>query len=110
MKLLAAYAKFREGLAARRASGSPTEPDAKELSDLLCPPHANLDRNGHLEAFDNCIACIRVQRDEMRQHIAELLRLALNAQLGPLSEADARTVNELEAMYRSPAGEEGQGR
>ena len=40
--------------------------DAKRLADLLCPPHANLDANGKLEPFDNCIACIRNERDELQ--------------------------------------------
>jgi len=31
----------------------------------LCPVHANLDAAGKLRPFDNCIACIRVQRDEL---------------------------------------------
>lgn len=38
---------------------------AKELSDLLCSVHANLDKAGKLKPFDNCIACIRNQRDEL---------------------------------------------
>jgi hypothetical protein len=52
------------------------EIEAKTLDDLLCPPHANLDHSGHLEAFDNCIACIRNERDELR---ALLLRISTDA-------------------------------
>ena len=49
-----------------RQAGAASQGDAaKKLSDLLCPPHANLDAAGHLEPFDNCIACIRVHRDEL---------------------------------------------
>ena len=54
-----------------------SQPDAQKLSDLLCPPHASLDANGHLEPFDNCIACLRVQRDEL---------LVENERLGKLLE------------------------
>ena len=39
--------------------------EAKRLTDLLCPIHASLDSRGALKPFDNCIACIRVQRDEL---------------------------------------------
>ena len=62
-----------DGLEARHASYCALSMDpnattcdcqpAKVLSELLCPPHANLDAIGHLEPFDNCIACIRVERD-----------------------------------------------
>lgn len=40
--------------------------EAKKLTDLLCPVHANLESSGGLAAFDNCIACIRNERDELR--------------------------------------------
>lgn len=40
------------------------------LTDLLCPVHSQLDANGHLELFDNCVACIRVQRDELLTDLA----------------------------------------
>jgi hypothetical protein len=49
-----------------KATECDCQPQAKSLSDLLCPPHANLDAAGHLGPFDNCIACIRVERDELR--------------------------------------------
>ena len=49
-----------------KATECDCQPQAKSLSDLLCPPHANLDAAGHLEPFDNCIACIRAERDELR--------------------------------------------
>lgn len=32
---------------------------------LFCPVHGALDARGELEAFDNCIGCIRVQKDEL---------------------------------------------
>ncbi len=38
---------------------------------LLCPVHASLDSRDELKPFDNCIACIRNERDELR---AELQR------------------------------------
>ncbi len=41
--------------------------EATSISELLCPPHASLDVNGHLPPFDNCIACIRNERDELRE-------------------------------------------
>jgi len=44
----------------------PETAEAKRLADLLCPPHAHLDAHGQLLPFDNCIACIRVERDELR--------------------------------------------
>jgi hypothetical protein len=37
-----------------------------ESSELLCPVHKNLDAEGKLKPFDNCIACIRNERDELR--------------------------------------------
>ena len=41
---------------------------ALELRDeLLCPIHVQLDRADKLEPFDNCVACIRVERDELRR-------------------------------------------
>jgi len=40
------------------------EQEAQKLADLLCPPHASMDSNGNLKPFDNCIACIRNERDE----------------------------------------------
>jgi len=46
--------------------------EAKELKDLLCPPHAKLDECGHLEPFDNCIACIRAERDELKYLIMRI--------------------------------------
>lgn len=43
------------------------EGEAESLNDLLCPIHANLDAIGKLKPFDNCVACIRVERDELRK-------------------------------------------
>lgn len=43
--------------------------------ELLCPVHANLDRADKLEPFNNCVACIRNQRDELlkeKQALREL--------------------------------------
>ncbi len=36
-----------------------------ELEIWLCPVHESLDNNGRLRPLDNCVACIRVQRDEL---------------------------------------------
>jgi hypothetical protein len=46
--------------------------EAEKLAELLCPVHAHLDEIGKLADFDNCIACIRVQRDELLQKVKEL--------------------------------------
>jgi hypothetical protein len=46
--------------------------EAKRLSDLLCPVHASLDSRHDLTPFDNCIACIRVERDELREKLATI--------------------------------------
>lgn len=42
-----------------------------ELDNLLCPVHASLDKRGDLKPFDNCIACIRNQRDELLSALAD---------------------------------------
>ena len=43
----------------------------KETGDewLLCPVHSSLDQRGALKPFDNCIACIRNQRDELLEKL-----------------------------------------
>jgi hypothetical protein len=38
--------------------------------ELLCPIHRELDANGHLAPFSNCVACIRNERDELRARLA----------------------------------------
>lgn len=48
-----------------------------ELEVWLCPVHESLDKNGHLEPLDNCVACLRAQRDEL---------LVENERLGKLLE------------------------
>jgi hypothetical protein len=42
------------------------------VNDLLCPPHANLAASGKLKSLDNCVACIRNERDELREHLRAL--------------------------------------
>jgi len=96
---LAIWSNPREevnGIAAERTSAAApgtSEDHAKELADLLCPPHANLDKNNHLEPFDNCIACIRNERDELRQ-----LLLRISTDIGqtiiedPIKSADGWTL------------------
>lgn len=39
------------------------------MDELLCPIHKSLDDAGKLEPLDNCIACIRAQRDELKATI-----------------------------------------
>jgi hypothetical protein len=39
---------------------------------FLCGVHAELDKNGHLEAFDNCLACIRNENVELRDYKSKL--------------------------------------
>lgn len=34
---------------------------------MFCPVHEELNRSGGLEPFDNCLACIRNERDELRR-------------------------------------------
>ena len=63
--ILGPVCRLKEALAAVRAHDAGTD-EAKHLSELLCPPHAGLDKSGKLEPFDNCIACIRNERDELK--------------------------------------------
>ncbi|WP_420239241.1 Lar family restriction alleviation protein [Telmatobacter bradus] len=49
------------------------ETQAQSLADLLCPVHASLDSRNELIPFDNCIACIRNERDEMREALEGVL-------------------------------------
>jgi hypothetical protein len=44
-------------------------------STLLCPVHATLDSRDKLKPFDNCIACIRNERDELRSELKQLREL-----------------------------------
>ena len=62
---LAEKCGLRAALAAVRAHDAGTD-EAKQLSDMLCPPHAGIDKSGKLEPFDNCIACIRNERGELK--------------------------------------------
>jgi hypothetical protein len=50
------------------------EADAHSMSELLCPIHASLDKSGKLRPFDNCIACIHNERDELRAQVAALTK------------------------------------
>jgi hypothetical protein len=49
-----------------------------ELETWLCPVHESLDKNGALEPLDNCVACLRSERDELRQ-TSDRLAAALKA-------------------------------
>lgn len=42
---------------------------------MLCEPHWNLDQSDSLEPFDNCVACIRVERNELRTRFANTKRI-----------------------------------
>ena len=42
-----------------------TKPSEQSGSERFCPPHQGLANSGNLEQFDNCIACIRAQRDQL---------------------------------------------
>lgn len=46
-----------------------------ELEIWLCPVHRQLDDSRQLTPLDNCVACIRVERDELRAKLANLDRL-----------------------------------
>lgn len=43
-----------------------------ELEVWLCPIHESLDKSGSLKPLDNCVACLRVQRDELLENIRSL--------------------------------------
>jgi len=54
------------------------EKQAQSMSELLCPVHAALDSRNELEPFDNCIACIRNQRDELLKALKSVLAFAVD--------------------------------
>lgn len=37
-----------------------------ELEVWLCPVHERLDKSGGLRPMDNCVACLRNERDELK--------------------------------------------
>jgi hypothetical protein len=43
-----------------------------ELEVWLCPVHASLDASGQLEGLDNCVACLRAQRNELQRALLDL--------------------------------------
>ena len=43
-----------------------------ELEVWLCPVHESLDRSGALKPLDNCVGCLRVERDELRDLLTSL--------------------------------------
>jgi hypothetical protein len=45
------------------------QPIRHELEVWLCPVHASLDEDGLLASLDKCVACIRVERDELRAEL-----------------------------------------
>lgn len=40
-----------------------------ELEVWLCPVHSSLDESGKLEPMTNCVACLQVERDELRNDL-----------------------------------------
>ena len=50
------------------------EEQGKFNETFLCPVHHSLEKNGHLEPFSQCVACMRVQRDELLAEIERLTR------------------------------------
>ena len=49
-----------------------------ELEVWLCPVHLSLDESGKLEPLDNCVACLRVERDEARDQVAVVVEFVKN--------------------------------
>ena len=49
-----------------------TPSETPELEVWLCPVHESLDKNGGLKPLDNCVACLRVERDELLALVASL--------------------------------------
>ena len=43
-----------------------------DLEVWLCPVHKSLDESSGLRPLDNCVACIRNERDKLRARIKEL--------------------------------------
>lgn len=50
----------------------------KTKTAWLCPVHESLDKSGKLEPLDNCVACLRAERNELREQLREA-RAALDA-------------------------------
>lgn len=46
-----------------------------ELKVWLCPVHQSLDDRGQLEPLDNCVACLRAERNELRESLVQAERL-----------------------------------
>jgi hypothetical protein len=93
------------------------ENHAGECGDgLLCPVHANLDADGKLRPFDNCIACIRNERDELRPILKEsadatkdLLGTIMNSRTWAQRVRVAKALDAAEAALGNypPAAKEG---
>lgn len=51
---------------------TPTGPVlSAELEIWLCSPHKDMDATGSLKPLDNCVACLRNERDELRALLAQ---------------------------------------
>lgn len=51
-----------------------TDPLHVELEVWLCPVHKSLDDRGKLKPLDNCVACLRAERDELLEKVKDLYR------------------------------------
>jgi GTP1/Obg family GTP-binding protein len=67
-----------------------------DKNTLLCPVHASLDSRDKLKPFDNCIACIRNERDELRSKIHRLETIISYIEdVDPQAVAKAREAQEV---------------
>ena len=91
-------------------SGAKETPEAKLRSELLCPVHASLDATGKLKPFDNCVACIRVERDELQAGMDDLLKSLkeISEYDGEPNSHDPRTVMARKAISRAEGYRENQ--
>ena len=67
----------RERIATLEARVRELESAPGELEVWLCPPHRSLDDARALKPLDNCVACIRAERDELEadnRRLRELLK------------------------------------
>jgi len=73
----AAVLADEEGLAlsmpeTSRSLGAPKEAASGELEVWLCPIHRSLDNARKIEPLDNCVACIRAERNYLRITVGSL--------------------------------------
>lgn len=59
---------------------------AESLPELpFCPVHESLLKAGKLSPFDNCLACIRVQRDELKAELAQAKLIGVAEELAAIA-------------------------